>query len=49
MAKTDWTINKTVEPEDMNQIGQEINENRENLDEHMTTVATTEHIRTHEA
>lgn len=26
MAKTDWTMNDTVMPEDMNDIGQEINE-----------------------
>ncbi|MFD0959793.1 hypothetical protein [Paenibacillus chungangensis] len=25
MAKTDWTINDTVLPQDMNDIGQEIN------------------------
>ncbi|MBD2846181.1 hypothetical protein IDH44_13325 [Paenibacillus sp. IB182496] len=25
MVKTDWTMNDAVKPEDMNQIGQEIN------------------------
>lgn len=32
MAKTDWTINDEVEPVDMNEIGQEINQLREDVD-----------------
>lgn len=32
MAKTDWQMGDTVQPEDMNQIGQEINQLREDVD-----------------
>lgn len=32
MAKTDWTSNDTVKPADMNEIGQEINQLREDVD-----------------
>lgn len=35
MAKTDWNLNDSVMPEDMNQIGQEINEMAESLDNHI--------------
>ncbi|GIQ62133.1 hypothetical protein PACILC2_07010 [Paenibacillus cisolokensis] len=34
MAKTDWNLNDSVMPEDMNQIGQEINDMAESLDNH---------------
>lgn len=35
MAKTDWHIDSDpVKPEDMNQIGQEINENRQDIEKH---------------
>jgi len=39
MAKTDWQMGDTVLPDDLNQIGQEINQNRDNLAAH--TAATT--------
>jgi hypothetical protein len=39
MAKTDWQMGDTVKPDDLNQIGQEINQNRDNLAAH--TAATT--------
>lgn len=32
MAKTDWQMGDTVQPEDMNRIGQEINQLREDVD-----------------
>ncbi|MDN4069277.1 phage tail protein [Paenibacillus vini] len=32
MAKTTWSINDTVQPQDMNNIGQEINQLREDVD-----------------
>lgn len=35
MAKTDWNLNDAVMPEDMNQIGQEINDMAESLDNHI--------------
>ncbi|ALS25482.1 hypothetical protein IJ21_00270 [Paenibacillus sp. 32O-W] len=35
MAKTDWNLNDSVMPEDMNQIGQEINDMAESLDNHI--------------
>lgn len=35
MAKTNWTMGDTVKPEDMNQIGQEINDNAESLENHI--------------
>ena len=35
MARTDWTLDQTVMPEDMNQIGQEINQNRDDLTAHV--------------
>jgi len=34
MAKTDWQMGDTVLPDDLNQIGQEINQNRDNLAAH---------------
>lgn len=35
MAKTDWHIDSDpVKPEDMNQIGQEINQNRQDIEKH---------------
>lgn len=33
MAKTNWTVNDIVKPEDMNQIGQEINKNAADIGE----------------
>jgi len=35
MAKTDWQLNDAVMPVDMNQIGQEINRNRDDLAAHV--------------
>lgn len=35
MAKSDWNLNDSVMPEDMNQIGQEINDMAESLDNHI--------------
>lgn len=32
MAKTDWSLNDTVQPQDMNAIGEEINQLREDVD-----------------
>lgn len=32
MAKTDWSLNDTVQPQDMNAIGEEINQLREEVD-----------------
>ncbi len=42
MAKTDWQIGDTVQPEDMNQLGQEINELRTELDNIEIPPASTE-------
>lgn len=33
MAKTDWNMNDTVKPEDMNDIGEEINQNTADLED----------------
>lgn len=32
MAKTDWSLNDTVQPQDMNAIGEEINQLRQDVD-----------------
>lgn len=40
MAKTDWQIGDIVMPEHMNQIGQDINQNRIDLDEHLAKDAS---------
>lgn len=42
MAKTDWQMGDTVQPEDMNQIGQEINQLREDVDNIEVPPASTE-------
>lgn len=42
MAKTNWTVNDIVKPEDMNQIGQEINRNAEDIAE--MTSGFSEHL-----
>jgi hypothetical protein len=34
MAKTDWQMGDTVQPEDLDHIGQEINENAEDIADH---------------
>lgn len=38
MARTDWTMNDTVMPEDMNQIGEEINQNAQGIQQLQQTV-----------
>jgi len=35
MAKTDWQLGDTVQPEDLNQLGQEINDNTSAISEHI--------------
>lgn len=35
MAKTDWQMGDTVKPDDLNQIGQEINENADAITDHV--------------
>lgn len=39
MAKTDWTTKDAVKPEDMNQIGREINDNSNDLAAHLADYA----------